>query len=139
MLTVNDLMTVVPETVTPETALRQVIGIMKAGGFRQIPVLKNGKLVGIVTDRDIRLVMNSPVLLQERAVDQEVLDNVTVETIMTSDPVIVSPDMPAYQAAEMLSMYKFGALPVVEDETLVGIITVTDFLDYFTRTVPGNG
>lgn len=138
MLTVNDLMTAVPDTVNPHTTLRHIIGIMKAGGFRQIPVLEHGRLVGIVTDRDIRLVMNSPVLLHGRLGDQEMLDEVTVKTIMTTDPVTVTPVTPAYQAAEMLSMYKFGALPVVEDDSLVGIITVTDFLNYFTRTMPGN-
>jgi len=132
MLTVNDLMTVVPNTVTPDTPLRNIIALMKAGGYRQIPVLKNGKLVGIITDRDIRLVMNSPMVLRDRIQDEELLKNVTVESCMTPNPVTVTPDTPAYEAAEMLSMYKFGALPVVEGDTLVGIITVTDFLDYFS-------
>jgi acetoin utilization protein AcuB len=50
---------------------------------------------------------------------------------MTPNPITVSPETPAYRAAEMLSIYKFGALPVVDNEKLVGIITVTDFLDYF--------
>ena len=67
----------------------------------------------------------------------ELLDKLNVESCMTANPITVSPDTPAYQAAEMLSMYKFGALPVVDEETLVGIITVTDFLDYFSRSLPG--
>jgi CBS domain-containing protein len=49
---------------------------------------------------------------------------------MTPNPITVTSDTPAYRAAEMLSTYKFGALPVVDNEVLVGIITVTDFLDY---------
>jgi acetoin utilization protein AcuB len=137
MLTVNDLMTAVPSSVTPETTLRTIIGIMKAGGYRQIPVLKNGRLVGIITDRDIRLVMNSPMVLHNRSVDADLLNQVTVESCMTPNPVTVTPDTPAYQAAEMLSMYKFGALPVLEEDALVGIITVSDFLDYFTRSHGG--
>ncbi|MCP4423039.1 MAG: CBS domain-containing protein [Chloroflexi bacterium] len=128
----NDLMTAVPDTVTPVTPLRTVVGIMKTRGYRQIPVLENGKLVGIVTDRDIRLIMNSPVILHDRAQDEELLTKVTVESCMTPNPVAVAPEMPAYRAAEMLSMYKFGALPVVDGDTLVGIITTTDFLSYFT-------
>lgn len=134
MLTVNDLMTSVPNTVTPDTTLRQVIGVMKTGGYRQIPVLENGKLVGIVTDRDIRLVMNSPVVLHDRSQDAELLNKVTVESCMTPNPITVAPNMPAYRAAEMLNVYKFGALPVVEEETgtLVGIITISDFLVHFT-------
>lgn len=135
MLTVNDLMTAVPDTVTPQTSLRTVLRIMKTGGYRQIPVLEKGKLVGIITDRDIRLTMNSPFILHEHAQDEELLLNVTVESCMTPKPVTVTPDTPAYRAAEMLSMYKFGALPVVEEGTLIGIITTTDFLNYFSANV----
>ena len=135
MLTVNDLMTAVPDTVTPQTPLRTVIGIMKTGGYRQIPVLDKGRLVGIITDRDIRLIMNSPIVLHDRSQDEELLANVTVESCMTPNPVTVTPDTPAYRAAEMLSMYKFGALPVVEGTELVGIVTTTDFLNYFSDNI----
>lgn len=131
MFTVSELMTITPTTVTPETTLRQIIGLMKTEGYRQLPVVDKGKLVGIVTDRDIRLVMNSPVVLHERRQDEELLDRVTAESCMTPSPITVTPDTPAYRAAEMLSIYKFGALPVVDNDVLVGIITVTDFLDYF--------
>ena len=132
-------MTAVPDTVTPETPLRTVIGIMKTGGYRQIPVLDKGQLVGIVTDRDIRLIMNSPIVLHDRSQDEELLTHATVESCMTPNPVTVSPDMPAYRAAEMLSMYKFGALPVVEGNILVGIISTTDFLNYFSANVVEEG
>lgn len=131
MLTVKDLMTVVPDVITPDTKLRHIIGMMKTEGYRHLPVVEDEKLVGIITDRDIRLVMNSPVVLHERRQDEELIDQVTAESCMTPDPVTVTPDTPAYRAAEILSMYKFGALPVVEDDKLVGILTVTDFLDYF--------
>lgn len=136
MLTVNDLMTVIPNTVTPGTTIRQVIELMKTQSCRQLPVLDNGKLVGIITDRDVRLVMNSPLILHGRWQDDEILDNITAENCMTPDPMTVSPDTPAYQAANMLSSYKFGALPVVDNGTLVGIITVTDFLNYFAMQQP---
>lgn len=136
MLTVNDLMTIIPNTVTPETTLRQVIEVMKTQNCRQLPVLDQGRLVGIITDRDIRLVMNSPLVLHGRWQDEEILDKMTAETCMTPDPMTVSPDTPAYQAATMLSVYKFGALPVVDQGSLVGIITVTDFLNYFAMQRP---
>ncbi len=136
MLTVNDLMTIIPNTVTPESKLRQVIELMKTQNCRQLPVLENGKLVGIITDRDIRLVMNSPLVLHGRWQDEEILDQVTADTCMTPNPMTVSPDTPAYRAANMLSIYKFGALPVVEGDELVGIVTVTDYLDYFAAQQP---
>lgn len=131
MLTVSDLMTVIPYSVTPGTTLRRVIEMMKSEGCRQFPVLDNGKLVGIITDRDVRLVMNSPVVIHGRWQDEELLDKVHADSCMTANPMSVTPDTPAYRAAKMLSLYKFGALPVVDDDVLVGIITVTDFLDYF--------
>jgi acetoin utilization protein AcuB len=135
MVTVNDLMTVIPSSVAPSTSMRTVIGIMKAEACRQLPVLDNGKLVGIVTDRDVRLIMNSPVVLHGRWQDEELLDSVTAESCMTPNPITVTPNMPAYRAAEMLSIYKFGGLPVLENDTLVGIITVTDFLAYAAKTL----
>ncbi len=131
MLTVNDLMTAIPFTVSTDTTLRHVIEVMKTEACRQLPVLENGELVGIITDRDIRLVMNSPMVLHGRWQDEELLDRVQARTCMTANPLTVAPDMPAYQAAHMLSLYKFGALPVVDNGVLVGIITVTDFLDNF--------
>jgi CBS domain-containing protein len=87
--------------------------------------------MGIVTDRDVRLVMNSPMVLHGHWQNEELLDTVSADSCMTANPMTVSPETPAYRAAKMLSLYKFGALPVVDDELLVGIITVTDFLDHF--------
>ena len=123
MLKVNDLMTVVPDVISPDTPLRDIIGMMKTEGYRHLPVVVDNKLVGIITDRDVRLVMNSPMVLHERRQDEDLLDKVTAESCMTPNPVTVSPETPAYRAAEILSMYKFGALPVVDGENLVGIIT----------------
>lgn len=137
MLTVNDLMTVVPHTVTPQTPLREVINLMQEEECRQFPVVNaTGDLVGIVTDRDIRLILNSPIVLHERWQDEALLDTMTVESCMTPHPLTVSPETPAYHAAEMLSAYKFGALPVLDNGRLVGIITVTDFLDHFAEFKP---
>ena len=136
MLTVNDLMTIIPNTVTPRSTLRQVIELMKTQACRQLPVLVGGKLVGIITDRDVRLVINSPLILHGRWQDEEILDTVTAEDCMTPDPLTIPPETPDCQAANMLSIYKFGALPVVDDGVLVGIITVTDFLNYFANQHP---
>jgi acetoin utilization protein AcuB len=94
-------------------------------------VLQDGVLVGIITDRDIRLVMNSPMVLHGRWQDEALLEEVTAGACMTASPLTVSPTTPAFRAARMLSLYKFGALPVVDEGVLVGIITVTDFLENF--------
>jgi len=128
-------MTVIPSTITPDTTLRNIIGVMKSECCRQLPVLDNSRLVGIISDRDVRLVMNSPVMLHGQWQDEELLDNLTADGCMTPNPITVSPNTPAFRAAEMLRTYKFGALPVVEGDALVGIITVSDFLEYAAKAL----
>ena len=132
MLSVKDLMTPAPVTVTGDTSLKRVMHLMKVEDHRQLPVLnREQELVGIITDRDVRLAMNSPYVLHERQEDERLLAGTTALGIMTPDPVTVAPDAPAYEAAKILSLHKFGALPVVEDRKVVGIISVTDFLAQF--------
>jgi acetoin utilization protein AcuB len=131
MLVVSDLMTVIPYFVTPETSIRRVIEMMKSEGCRQFPVVDDGSLVGIITDRDVRLVINSPMVMHNRFQDEELLDKVLAGSCMTANPMTVTPETSAYHAARLLSLYKFGALPVLDDGVLVGIITVTDFLEHF--------
>lgn len=131
---VQDLMTPNPDTIAASATLRAVLQRMKHDNCRQLPVVDDeGRLVGIITDRDVRLAMNSPLILRERWQDETLLDTMTAESCMTPEPLTVTPTMPAYQAVEMLAMYKFGALPVVAGETLVGILTVTDVLKVFVR------
>ncbi len=132
MLTVKDLMTNNPDTVAPDVPLSDVVAKMNRDGCRQLPVVENGKLVGIVTDRDVRLAVNSPIIEEEHTVRHkeraELLHQLAVTSCMTVEPMTVTPDLPAREAADLLALYKFGALPVVEDGKLAGIISVTDFL-----------
>lgn len=135
---VKELMTTGPDSVVVTASLREVLQRMKQDNCRQLPVVDTERrLVGIITDRDVRLSMNSPLILRERWQDETLLDSVTAESCMTAEPVTVTPETPAYQAAEMLANYKFGALPVVEGVTLVGIISVTDFLNTFVEDQRG--
>lgn len=137
MLTVGDLMTSNPDVVQSDTPLREVIDKMKVERCRQLPVVnESGRLQGIITDRDVRLAMNSPVVLHGRWQDEGVIETVTANSCMTPNPITVNSKTPAYRAAEMLSAYKFGALPVIDNGDLVGIITVTDFLNRFAAQQP---
>lgn len=136
MLTVNDLMTVDPTTVKETDSLITVIGRMKREGCRQLPVVDAaGKLVGMITDRDLRLAMNTPYVTRQVIDEIGVLKQLSADSIMTPDPVFTQPDMPARTVATQLATYKFGALPVVEHGILVGIISVTDYLEFFA-TLP---
>lgn len=129
MLTTNDLMTIDPETVTRDMPLREVVSAMNRANIRQILVVDGKKLVGIVTDRDIRLAVNSPLTAEEPLERLELLNDYKAEDCMTENPRTVAPETPIHKVAQLLSMYKFGALPVVKNDELVGIITVTDLLN----------
>ena len=132
MLTVSDLMMKTPYTTEPSATLREVLMLMKVEDYRQVPVVDDDKkIIGIITERDIRLAMNSPMLSGEKWLDDMTLDNVRVRECMTKSPITIRSTLPAYEAADMLRVYKFGALPVVDDDKLVGILSVTDFLTHF--------
>ena len=93
---------------------------MRGDGIRQLPVVEQEQLVGIITERDVRTLLRT-----------DLFDIGSAEMVMTENPITVTPMTPIYRAAEMLHAYKFGALPVVDDARLVGIITTSDILDAF--------
>ncbi len=128
MLKVADVMTTHPFAVTADTLLQEAFALMIREGFRQLPVVEGQRLVGILTDRDVRTAINSPQYRQLR-----------VGQIMSVAPITVAPELPAYRAAEMLSLYKIGALPVMDRGQLIGIITISDFLAYFAARHHGEG
>ena len=132
MLRVRDLMSDTLEVVSPNAHLHDVLVKMNRSGFRHLPVVADGGIVGIITDRDLRLAVNSPFLDEEGDLTREtVLDDVRVDQCMTPDPQCVSSDMPAHEVAELLSLNKFGAMPVVDKGKLVGMISYIDFLKHY--------
>ncbi len=137
MLKVADIMTSNPAVARLDTKLGEVLGLMKERACRQLPVVDRRQVVGIITDRDIRLAMNSPLVLHERSTDQALLNTATAESCMTSDPITVDADAPASDAAEILRKYKFGGLPVLRDGRLVGIVTVSDILKSYIKLLGG--
>ena len=132
MLRVNDLMSDTLEVVSPDAHLHDVLTKMNQAGYRHLPVVANDMLVGIITDRDIRLAINSPVIGEEVDLTREsVLDEVRVDDCMTPDPQCVSSDTPLHEVADLLSLNKFGAMPVVDEGKLVGMISYIDFLKHY--------
>ncbi len=126
--TVADLMTRDPVTIGPDAPLRQAVEKMQGRGCRRLPVVEGGCLVGIISDRDVRLALTSPLVLRERWYDETLLDTTHVRACMTTDVLTVSPDTPLTQAATCMRDHKIGGIPVVEECRLVGIITETDML-----------
>lgn len=130
---VSDFMTRDPCTVGPNEALAKAIEQMQTTQCRHLPVLEEGRLVGIVSDRDVRLALNSPLILRERWYDEALLAKTPVHACMTDEVLTVAPDTPLSQAAVLMRDRKVGGLPVVQDGQLVGIISETDLLDALVR------
>ena len=132
MLTVEALMTVAPEAVGPEDTLHTVLAKMNGGGCRHLPVVENERVIGIITERDVRLAVGAPTLSGEIEESRRAaLDEVIAAEIMTSDPLTARPGDSARAVADLLCLHKYGAVPVVEDGELVGILTVVDYLRWF--------
>lgn len=130
MSVVADIMSEAVVTITPDSSIGIAIGLMREGGFHRLPVVEEGKLVGIVTDRDLRQATNSPLVLRERWYSDFLLEAIKVRSCMTPDPIRAAPTTPVLDAVRLLRTHKIGGLPVVVDEAVVGIVTTTDILDY---------
>jgi acetoin utilization protein AcuB len=117
-------------TIKPKDTLRHARERLAKYRINQLPVVREDKLVGIVTDRDVRDAYPSSLRLFYGKDIDEFGDAHTIEEVMTYNVVTVSPKTSLREAAQRLRRQRFGALPVVdENNKLVGIITRSDVLD----------
>jgi acetoin utilization protein AcuB len=111
--------------VSPSDSVRAAWGLLREHQIRHLPVVEDGKLVGIITDRDIRLIFPSAVTAAQRQQDpHDALEKVSVTS-----------ETPIADAARLLLERRIGGLPVVEGEHLVGIITKDDILAAFVEVM----
>jgi acetoin utilization protein AcuB len=125
---VRDLMTPTPITVPPEMPMLQARERMREAGIRHLVVTEDARVIGIVTDRDIRLNQPSPATSLSVWEMNDLLARLTVREIMSATVIVVDPDRPAAEAARIMTDHKIGALPVVDGTRLAGIITESDFV-----------
>ncbi len=125
---VREYMNRTPITVTPGTPMFDARQLMRRRQIRHLPVIDGDRLVGILTDRDIRLNLPSPATSLTVWEINYLLAKLTVGEIMTKGVITIEPDRPVEDAARVMLEHRIGALPVVEDGHLVGIITETDLL-----------
>ena len=116
-------------TIKPKDTIRHARERLAKYRINQLPVVSDEKLVGIVTDSDIRDAYPSSLRLFCGKDIDEFGDSHTVEEIMTYNVISVAPQTSLREAAHLLRRQRFGALPVVEHDKLVGIITRSDMLD----------
>jgi acetoin utilization protein AcuB len=114
---VRDCMTAPVQTVAPDEPVAAVREVFRRRRIRQLPVVAAGRVVGMVTDRDVRAAA----------------DTTTVDTVMTPNPATTTPATPVERAAMIMRERKFGALPVVEGDALVGIVSESDLLEALAR------
>jgi adenylylsulfate kinase-like enzyme/CBS domain-containing protein len=125
---VRDLMSDKPITVSPETAMLEARQRMLEERIRHLIVTEGERVVGIVTDRDIRLNLPSPATSLSVWEINYLLARLTVGDVMTRSVLVVGPDRPAAEAARIMMTHKISALPVTDGARLVGIVTESDFV-----------
>ena len=104
-----------PACISPNDTLAAAKKLMDAGRFRRLPVVESEKLIGIITERDLRQHWGY-------------LDATKVNAAMTPDPLTVTPRDTAENAARLMLQHKIGGLPVVDNSKLVGILSTSDLI-----------
>ena len=133
---VQDYMTADVWTVRDGDALRVVLNPLLTRRFRHVPVIgAEDRLVGILTDHDLRRALPSPLVEMEADARDALVDDTPVSRVMTKDPITIAPDALLEEAVGLLIERKIGGLPVVENGTLLGIFTETDALRAFLDTL----
>jgi acetoin utilization protein AcuB len=135
---VKDRMSANPVTVRTDTSLKEALDLVRSSPFRHLPVLdENDKLVGIVTEKS--LVYASPISSTTLSVFEVdyILSRTKVGQVIQGEVITVGPDLPIEEAARVMIDHRFGCLPVVEDDKLVGIISDTDIFRVFVEGLGG--
>jgi acetoin utilization protein AcuB len=116
-------------TITKDERMTTARKIIKEKNIRHLPVVDGKKLVGLVTNVDIRKAEASPATSLEIRELHYLLDKLTVGEIMTRNVITISPDISVEEATTLLHDNKIGCLPVVEDGNLVGMLTENDVME----------
>jgi acetoin utilization protein AcuB len=130
---VRDWMTADPESVTAATPVMEAMQRLREGGYRRLPVVRDGKLVGIVTDRDLKEATPSKATTLSVYELNYLLSKLTVKEVMTAPVMTIGPDDAIEEAALAMETHRVSGLPVVDHGKVVGILTITDLLRAFVR------
>jgi acetoin utilization protein AcuB len=129
-LTVAQYMTSDPVTLDPDDTLMHALEVMRLRGVRRVPIVVGTRLVGLLVEGDLKRAEPSP-LDESQEEFERVMEGTSVARIMIQNPMTVSADLPLLEAAKILHRTKYGALPVVAGDQLIGIVTDNDLLRAF--------
>ena len=129
---VGERMTKRPITIAPDTPIEDALKLMRESKVRRLPVLdKEGKLVGIITEKDLLYVSPSPATSLSIHELHYLISKIKVQDVMCKDVITATEYTPLEEAARIMADNKIGSLPVMRDGKLVGIITETDAFKIF--------
>jgi CBS domain-containing protein len=131
-LKVRDVMTPDPLTLSPEDSLMEALQTMRQRRIRRIPIVLGTKLVGLLAEGDLKRAQPSTLSDTQEHFTQ-VMESTPVSRIMIENLITTSPDTPLLEAAQALHTNKYGALPVVEGDRLIGILTDNDLIGALVR------
>lgn len=114
-------------TASPQTTLAGALEITREHRIRHLPIVENGKLVGLISDRDLRLA-TPPVWASDHAELLQALQTRTVGEHMVRNIISITPSAPIEEAAQLMYTNRIGCLPVLDGDDLVGILSETDLL-----------
>ena len=119
-----------PVTLKPEDSLDLANDVISLGRIRHIPVVDDGKLVGMITERDLIGAAANKIFGLKQASKSALLKTVMIKDVMKKRVITVAPDTPIKDAVHLMADKKIGCVPVVSDGALVGLVTTTDILRY---------
>lgn len=134
---ISEWMSPQPITVVLSTPVSDARELMQRKRIRHLLVMEGERLVGIITDRDIRLALPSPCTSLSVWEIHYLLAKLTVGQVMTCSVITIAPERPVADAVRVMLERKIGALPVTEGWRVVGIITETDLLRAFAQLLGG--
>jgi acetoin utilization protein AcuB len=139
---IRDWMTREVHTIKPLDSISHARGVLETQRVNQLPVAVNHKLVGIVTDRDLRdafpSVFEAPGFNGGGHPPERNPDDIRVEEVMSRTVFTLGPDDSVEEAAKLMRRERVGALPIIDKGHLVGILTRSDVLDAHVASVAAN-
>ena len=127
---VREIMMGSPVTLKPEDTLDLANDVIALGRIRHIPVVDDGRLVGIITERDLIGAAASQIFGLKQKNKSALLKSVLIKEVMKKRVLTAAPDTPIKDVAHLMAEKKIGCLPVVSAGAVVGLVTTTDILRY---------